>query len=203
MVTAEDIEQRRSPRALRDFVVELKRVVRANEHERHRGIQKAGLYKEFLDEIVPLSLFALHMYPESYEIQPVLGSQGYDALVFDESGKEVDRIEMTVPHDGAATAKDARLIVGRGYGRTQVGTPGDDFNALFPYVLAACHKKAMKDYRDCSLVVAIEPMTPFISFEALYESQIEALASRMGEIQFRAKRVFLLVMPNCIWHVCG
>jgi hypothetical protein len=203
MITSADIEKRRSPHALRDFVVELKRVVRADELERHRGIQKAGLYKEFLDEIVPLSLFALHAYPESYEVQPVLGNQGYDALVFDQSGNEVDRIELTVPHDGAAAAKDARLIVVQGYGRTQVGTPGDDFQALFPCVLAVCNKKAMKDYGDCSLVVAIEPMLPFESFEALYETQIEALASEMGKIQFRAKRVFFLVMPDHIRQVYG
>lgn len=201
MITSEDIEKRRSPQALRDFVVELKRAVKSDESERHLGIQKVGLYKEFLDEIVPLSLFALDAYPEYYEVQPTLGNQGYDALVFDQSGNEIDRVEMTVPHDGAAAAEDARLVVGRGYGKTLVCTPGDDFEALFPCVLTVCNKKAMKDYSDCTLVVAIAPMLPFQSYESLYEAQIEALASEMSKIQFRAKRVFLFVMPHHIKKV--
>lgn len=203
MINTVDIQKRRSPQALREYVLELKRVVQIDESERHRGIQKVGLYKEFLDEIVPLSLFALDAYPESYEVLPILGNQGYDALVFDQSGKEVDRVELTVPHDGAAAAEDARLVVRRGYGQTKVVTPGDDFAAMFPCVLKVCNKKAMKDYSDCTLVVAIAPMLPFQSYESIYKTQIEALASEMSKIQFRAKRVFLLVMPHHIQQVCG
>jgi len=196
MITTSSIQQRRSPRALRDFVVELKKAVKANENERHRGILKKGLYKEFLDEIVPLSLFALQFYNENHEIQPVLGNQGYDALVFNEVNTEVDRIEMTIPHDGSASAIDARLVVAQGYGQVQVGNPGDDFDSLFPHVLATCRKKSIKDYYNCTLVVAIEPMTPFESFEAQYEKRIVVLASEMAKIRFKAKRVFLFVLPD-------
>lgn len=203
IITSSVMQQRRSPGALREFVTRLKATVRAEEMERHRGILKKGLYKEFLDEIVPLSLFALQSYPESHEIQSVLGNQGYDALVFDESGTEVDRIEVTIPHDGAAAAKDARLIVNRGYGQFRVGDPGYDFDALFPHVLAACRNKAAKDYQDCTLVVVIEPMLPFEQFEAEYEGQILALAQEMAKIKFRAKRVFLLVMPDRLVAVHG
>jgi hypothetical protein len=74
---------------------------------------------------------------------------------------------------------------------------------MFSDVLAVCKRKAMKDYSDCSLVVAIAPMLPFESFEARYEAQIDALVSEMGKIQFRAKRVFLLVMPDRVLQVCG
>ena len=75
---------------------------------------KKGLYKEFLYEIVPLSCFAVLEYQESCQILPVLGNQGFDAVVLDESGREIDRIEMTCPGDGAENAKDARLVVDRG-----------------------------------------------------------------------------------------
>jgi hypothetical protein len=196
MITPSLIEQRRSPRALRDFVVELKKAVKANEAERHCGIRKKGLYKKFLDEIVPLSLFALQVYPENHEIQPVLGNQGYDALVFNEVNKEVDRIEMTIPHDGSAAAKDARVVIEQGYGQVQVGYPGDDFDSLFPLVLATCRKKSIINYYNCTLVVAIVPMSPFKSFEAQYEKRIVVLASEMAKIRFKAKRVFLFVLPD-------
>jgi hypothetical protein len=201
MITSSEMQQRRSPSALRDFVIGLKDSVRANEAERDRGILKKGLYKELLDEIVPLSLFALKVYPKDYQIEPVLGNQGYDALVFDDRGTEVDRIEMTTPHDGMAAAEDARQVINQGYGQVEIGIPGDDFDALFPHVLAVCQKKAEKDYSDCTLVVAIEPMPPFESFKGKYEDQITALTSQMAQISFKAKRVFLLVMPDKVIEV--
>lgn len=201
MINPEDIEQRRSPQALRDFVSQLRSRVRADNHERHLGIEKKGRYKKFLDEIVPLSSFAIRMYPETYKIQPILENQGYDALVFDESGKQVDKIEITIPHDGATRAKDAKQIIEQGFGEIQTGIPGDDFYNLFPCVLKACHNKAKKDYTDCSVVIAIDPMPPFESFETRYESQIESLILEMRKIQFRSKRVFLLVMPDTIRQV--
>lgn len=148
--------------------------------------------------MVPLSIFAQKFYLENYEIQPILGNQGYDALVFDEKGIEVDRVEMTTPHDGTYDAKDAKLVVERGYSKVKIGTPGDDFDALFPIVLSICQKKAIKDYTDCTLVVSISPMPPFESFKEKFEDQISSLSSKMAEIRFKAKKVFLLVLPDRI-----
>lgn len=203
MITPSEMEQRRSPRGLREFVVRFKDAVQADEPERHRGIQKKGLYKEFLDELVPLSCFAVCAYPETYEVELVLGNQQYDAVVFSETGEEVDRIQITTPHDGTAAAIDAKRVVGQGYGQIHVGNPGEDFDALFPHVLATCRRKAQNDYSDCTLVVAIAPMLPFQSFGARYEEQIEALVSEMKKIEFKAKRVFLLVLPDRVVDVHG
>ena len=55
MITSSEVEQPRSPSGLREFMIRLKEAVQADESERHRGIQKKGLYKQFLDELVPLS----------------------------------------------------------------------------------------------------------------------------------------------------
>ncbi|MCH7722441.1 MAG: hypothetical protein IIC76_03735 [Bacteroidetes bacterium] len=151
MITPSEMEQRRSPRGLREFVGRFKDAVQADEPERHRGIQKKGLYKEFLDELVPLSCFAVCAYHETYEVELVLGNQQYDAVVFSETGEEVDRIQITTPHDGTAAAIDAKRVVGQGYGQIHVGNPGEDFDALFPHVLATCRRKAQNDYSDCTL----------------------------------------------------
>ena len=203
LITILDIEQPRSPTALREFVLACKDAVRADDDERHRGMLKKDLYKEFLDEIVPLSCFAVLEYPENYLIQPVLGNQGFDAVVLDEFGRESDRIEMTCPGDGAENARDARLTVKRGYGAIRMGKPGDEFEALVPHVLDTYRRKAMKDYADCTLVVAIEPLPPTSGFERYYEAQISALARGMGVIQFKAKRVFLLVLPDRLVSIQG
>ena len=193
MISFEEIQQRRSPSALRHFVEHVLTTV-----DWRVGIQKKGLCKEFVDEIVPLSHFAVQKYPETYSIQPVLGSQGYDALVFDEIGVEVDRVEMTKPHDGAANARDTNRVLEQGFGESRVQNPGDDFNELMPAIVRACKKKAQNDYGDCTLVIAIDPDRPFPGFEALFENQIQQIVDSLRKIQFKAKRVFLLILPDRI-----
>ena len=196
------MELPRSPSGLRKFVVQIMEKVQSDRVERHRGILKKGLYKQFLEELVPLSHFSVWAYPDSCKIQWVSGNQGYDALVFSETGDEVDRVEITWPHDGTEEAVDSRLIVERGRGRVRTGHPGDDFDALIPYVLAGCRKKAEKDYSDCTLVVVINPDPPFqtAKTKADYEVRTEMLVSEMEQVRFNAKRVFLLFLP---WEVVG
>jgi hypothetical protein len=196
MIQSSEFERRRSPSQLRKFVERLKESARGDDVERHLGILKKGAYKEFLYELVPLSCFAVLAYPGGYEVQLVLGNQGYDALVFDEVGREVDRVELTAPHDGGAAAQNAALVVDRGFGKVSVGKPGDDFDALVEHVLATCRKKARKDYRDYTLVVAIAPLPPFAGFEDRYECQVASLVGQMSEIDFKAKRIFLLILPD-------
>ena len=111
MITKEEFQKERSPSDLREFVEQLKQTVQSEKSERHFGIQKKGLYKEFLDELIPLSCFAMWKYDDSYKIEPVLGNQGYDAKVFNKTGEEIDRIEITIPHNGAAEATDTRFVV--------------------------------------------------------------------------------------------
>ncbi|HBR16494.1 MAG TPA: hypothetical protein DD725_02630 [Deltaproteobacteria bacterium] len=83
MITKEDIEKPRTPRGLRQFVCYRKEKVRALTAARHTAIQRKGIYNIFIKEIVPLSIFALKAYPNTYSVQPILGNQGYDAIVRD------------------------------------------------------------------------------------------------------------------------
>lgn len=205
MISSEEIEQRRSPVELREFVCEVQQNVKSDDVERYRGIQKKDVYKLFVDEIIPLSYFAIFQYPDSYKILPVIGNQGYDALVFDENGKEVERVEITIPHNGAAMAEDARLIVKNGYGQIHItgehtGLKDKSLNDITPHVLDACKKKSEKDYSDCVLVIAISPNPPFPSHEIGYEEQIGILVQQIKNIKFNARQVFLLILPCKVFY---
>ena len=118
MIKKEDIEKERTPNGLRQFVITVKSKINNCKQERHKGILKEGIYKIFLDEIIPLSLFCMKIYPENYKIFPKLGNQGYDAIVKDENGKIFECLEITTPHDGFKAANDTKLTIERGFGET-------------------------------------------------------------------------------------
>lgn len=157
---------------------------------------KKGYYTEFLDEIRPLAHFAQQQYPETYQIEPILGNQGYDVIVYDDFGKECERLELTRPHDGAAVATDAALVVERGYGEVSISQPGNEFERLVPVVASTCKNKALKDYNDCTLVIYISPEPPFRGFESRFADTLNRLITLLTSITFKAKRVVLFLHPD-------
>lgn len=201
MISKRDLQTPRTPSELSAYVLRLKETVRTDPEEFKKALLKEQLYKEFLDELVPLSCFALLEYPEDHLIELVLGNQGHDAIVYDADKTEVDRVELTCPQNGREKAMNRRRVVERGFSEVQVGEPGFDFEALIPHVLKTCQAKALKVYRECSLVVAIEPMHPFEGFEQAFDYKVGELVSQMRKIEFQAKRVYLLLLPNRLERV--
>ena len=195
MISKEEIEKARSPRGLRQFVTRRVDKIRGVKKQRHMAVLKKGLYKVFSDEIIPLSIFCLKIYPNTYFVQPVIGNQGYDAIVRDDKDKIFDHIELTLPHDGSSAARSARLVVERGYGEINIYKPGENLNRMFSFILKACHKKSKKDYSDCSLVVCVNFVPPFPEHKKEYSNSIRKLIKEIQNISFKAKKVYLLVMP--------
>lgn len=208
MITKEDIETERSPRGLRQFVTRRKSKINNCKRERHNVILgKNRLYNVFVNEIIPLSLFCLKNYPNSYTILPILGSkQGFDAIVKDETGKIYEHLEVTKPHDGKRTASDAMLTVSRGYGNilSRDYKSGDDLNDMFSVIMKTCDDKSKNDYSDCSLVIAIDFIPPYKEEEPAYVQLIRELEKKIIEIKFNVKRIYLLVVPlNKILKIYG
>jgi hypothetical protein len=114
MIAKEDIERPRSPRGLRKFVWCRKKKIQARETSRHDAIQRKGLYNVFIKEVVPLSVFVLVAYSNKCRVEPLLGNQGYDAIVRDPHGNIIDYVEITSPDDWVTEAKNAKLIISRG-----------------------------------------------------------------------------------------
>jgi hypothetical protein len=194
MLTNKEIEIPRSPRGLRLLVTSRLKKIRGVRVERHKAMKKRGIYKVFSDEIIPLSIFCLKNYPNDFVVQPVLGNQGYDAIVKDDQGNIVDYIELTLPHDGESAAEDARNITTRGYGKTDVYAQGEDLRRQFKVILKTCFDKSQKDYSDCSLVVVVEFLDTK-HHKGLYLGLIDQLKGKIQKIPFKANRVYLLVIP--------
>jgi hypothetical protein len=202
-LSREEVETPRSPSALQQFVDRVRERVRLDPDERKAGSLRQGYYKEFLDEVVPLSRFALQAYPETYTIQPVLGNQGYDAIVRSADGQIVDKVEIANPIDGMAVATTAREVVEHGIGGFRVGDPGDETEELIPIIERTASKKALKDYSDATVVFNVSALPPFKGFETRHENQIERVRGVLSAVGFKAKRVYILHPPERLERVDG
>ena len=197
MITKENIETERTPSELREFVTTIKSKIDSCKQERHRGILKEGIYKVFVDEIIPLSLFCIKIYPDNYKISPKLGNQGYDAIVKDGDGKIFEHLEITTPHDGFKATNDAKLTVERGYGNTfsRDYNSGSDLKDMFSIIMQVCKKKAKKDYSDCSLVIVIDFSPPIEEEKTKYVQLVEELEKKILKMKFNVKKIYLLIIP--------
>jgi hypothetical protein len=195
MISKQEIEKPRSPRGLRQFVTRRVKKIREIKDERHKAIKKRGIYKVFSDEIVPLSIFCLKHYPNTYVVEPVLGNQAYDAIVMNDQGQVVDYVELTLIYYGVLAAENARLVVSRSYGQTNVYAPGENLTRMFSFYLNQCQKKSLKDYTDCSLVFILDFVPPRSEHRQEYLSHINQLIEEIRRISFKANKVYLLVKP--------
>lgn len=189
--TVEDLGKRRTAAQLREFVEGIRTTVRGNLVEFKNGICKTCVYKEFLDEVMPLSYFVEIEYPSNFTVQPIMGNQGFDAVVYNEAGDLHERLELTVPHDGASAALTARARAEVGHGILLVGEPCEDFFRIKPYVLSTCKAKALKDYSGIRLVVVVNVQPPFEGHEEKYKACIDSLLVSVSTIHFNGKSVVL------------
>ena len=197
MITKEDIEIGRTSNELRQFFTTIKLKVNNCKQERHRAMRMKGIYKVFVDEIIPLSLFCMQTYPDNYNIFPKLGNQGYDAIVKDENGKIFEYVELTAPYDGRKAANDAKLTVERGFGETFIRdyNSGSDLKDMFSIIMDVCEKKSKKDYSNCSLVIVIDFSPSFEKEKSIYLQLLKELEKKILEIHFNVKKIYLLIIP--------
>jgi len=189
--TPEQIQVRRTPSELRAFAQECIAKGNANPEELRKAYLRKGLYKEIRDEFLPMARCVHHLYSDAHTVQPVLGNQGFDAEVFDQRGERVDRLELTVPRDGALEAAEAQKLVAEGMGFVRV-TDDDALDSLVARLIETCKKKAIKDYSDATLIVAMNWLEATLNVddedkEAFHKNVV----AHMSAITFKAKRVFL------------
>ncbi|KHE92132.1 MAG: hypothetical protein K8F52_01810 [Candidatus Scalindua rubra] len=197
MITKKEIQKERSPLGLRQFVLRRKNKISKITDERHKAMLKNGLYKQFSDEIIPLSLFCLKNYQKNFKIIPDLGEEGYDAIVKDENGDLYENIELTFPHDGKFEADDSRETINKGIGNFRIYEPGEDLNNLRPFIMDTCRKKLEKDYSDCSLVIILGLfIRPYNQHKKLYINILEEITEEIKQkFKFKAKSVYILFTP--------
>ncbi|MFA7555866.1 MAG: hypothetical protein WCY88_16605 [Spongiibacteraceae bacterium] len=193
MISALEIEQRRTSDQLRAFVKEVRERVESCPEELRRAQNGEGRYREFNNEVWPLSQFAHLLYPPETLFLPVLGNQGYDVEVYDEEGEPLDKIEIAKPHDGQANAENNRLLNERGFGHVRVCDFGGQLDALKPWIASTAENKSLKDYSDCTLIIVALTDSPFDEELPILEQRCIEFAQKLKQMAYRAKRAFLAV----------
>ncbi|OEY67516.1 hypothetical protein [Marinobacter sp. X15-166B] len=193
MISTVEIEQRRTSDQLKTFVKDVRKRIESCPGELRRAQNGEGRYREFINEVWPLSQFAHLLYPPGTLFLPVLGNQGYDVEVFDEEGEPLDKIEIAKPHDGQANAENNRLLNERRVGHIRVCDFGGQLDALKPWIASTAENKSLKDYSDCTLVLVALTDPPFDEELPILEQRCIEFVQRLKQMAYRAKRAFLAV----------
>jgi len=102
----EDCERERTPQQLGEWVEEKMRLFyklsKQSGEIKRKVILREDLFKEFHEEIYPLSLFAQYYYKGRADIffKPEIGNKNFDVLILNRSKKVIRRIEITQAHGG-------------------------------------------------------------------------------------------------------
>src|SRR3989344_2833524 len=201
IVTQENLQQPRTVEELREFLVKTFNTIRQDKSARKNARARKGLYKRLIEELWPLSWYFEKKYSGSgYRIQHQLGNQGFDAIVLDEHGAEVERLEVSWPIDGHKHAETVRLLNERGHGPSEIyDDPREKLRELFKYTLDGAKKKAIRDYKTIkgrsSLVLVVDPVPYYHPEIPEHQEEVEELVADLSIIQYRVDEVFL-VFPS-------
>jgi len=201
MISVEDLQIKRSPEELSEFVQSTFEAIRADEGVRKTARLRQPPFKELIEEIYPLSVFCNLKYKgNSVKCCPVIGNQGYDARIETEEGELVEIVEITWPIDGQEMHTQVLQLNDKGFTDAKVWDANDNKNRreIIDRIIGAANKKAVKDYSEpvgSSLVFVIDIAPYFGMAEIEYPEDIELLKHQLEEIKYRVKSVYLLLLP--------
>ena len=103
-ISKEELTRRRTPSGLLSWASAKRKKIASTERGEKALIRHEGLAKQFEEEVYPLALFGQRRFGNTDQIlmQPVIGNQGYDAVITDlSSNPPADSyIEITQAHEG-------------------------------------------------------------------------------------------------------
>jgi len=104
VINIEELTKKRTPSELLNWVKwKMEQIGSTNQGERALRLHE-GLAKQLMEEVYPLALFGWRKFGDTNQIlmQPIIGNQGYDAIVTDLRSKPASKsyIEITQSHEG-------------------------------------------------------------------------------------------------------
>ena len=200
-ISKEILEQKRSPEELGQYVRETLSEISKNKELKKEARLRTQLFKELFEEVYPLSIFCIEKYKGVDVVcYPVIGSQGYDAIIENQDGSLIEVIELTWPVDGQKEHFERKQLNDQGHTDFEVWNDNDRSKRqqLIDIILKAAYKKSFKDYEEPegSSLVFILGITPFFGMSEIdHQEDIDLLVEELSKIEFKANSVYLLLLP--------
>jgi hypothetical protein len=103
-ISIEELTKKRTPSELMCWVKQKMEQIGATDEEEKALRLHEGLAKQLMEEVYPLAIFGWHKFGDTDRIllQPVIGSQNFDAIVTDLRTKPASQsyVEITQSHEG-------------------------------------------------------------------------------------------------------
>lgn len=186
-ISHEEITRQRTPSELWNWLIQkVEQICSTQQGIKDFRLQKGRLLKRLVEEIGPLAIFGMHKYSDNNQIllQPVIGSQPYDAVVTDLRTEPASEtyIEITQSHEGENNYWRRCELLEKGYvpsyapvtkkrvknGKIRASiqpeaTPVEErVKNELERILIAAKKKEGKDYpANTSLVILFDDAPPF------------------------------------------
>ena len=202
MISVDDLQVKRSPEELDEFVQSTFGAIRADKDIRKTARLRKPPFKELIEEIYPLSIFCNVKYKENaVNCCPVIGNQGFDARIETREGKLVEIVEITWPIDGQSMHTQVLQLNEKCYTDAEVWDVNDNKNRqeIIERIIEVANKKSVKDYNESegSFLVFVVDIAPYFGMAKIeHPEDIEGLKQQLEEIDYRVKEVYLLLLPN-------
>jgi hypothetical protein len=199
--TKETLEQKRNPKELQSFIKKAFEYISSNENLERKARSRNGFFKEFIEEIYPLSIFCNLKYDQkNIKCCPIISNQGYDAIIENQDGSIIEHVELTWPIDGQKSSYKREQMNKIGHTELEIWDYADNAKRmeLINIILKIAEKKSIRDYdySQGSSLVFILNTAPYFGMKTLeHQDEINLLLAKLRQIRFQTSLVYLLLLP--------
>lgn len=200
MITTNDLEAKRTPEELSEFVESSFELIGSDENEKKAYRLRKPPYKELLEEVWPLSIFCDLKYQDNTVLCcPVIGNQGFDAKIENTQEDLIENIELSWPIDGQKAHFIAVQLNEKGITKLEIRDVNDSSprDEIIERIINKANDKALKDYSTNagSSIVFVLDTTPNFGMNSIENPEaILHLTEKLKEINYKAANVYLLLI---------
>lgn len=201
ILSEEQLQEKRTPEELDKFAKDIFNSIRLDETVKKQARMKKDIFKVLIEEFYPFSVFCIEKYnDQNVKCFPVVGNQGYDAIIETEDGGLKETVEFTWPIYGQKEHFECKQLNENGHTAVDVWDFHNNSKRLeiIEHIVNTAHKKALKDYNHpegSSLVFVLNIAPHFGMHEVECKDDIKILTERLKKINFKVRSVYILLLP--------
>lgn len=190
-----EIEKFRSPAEMEQYFQYVYDSVRTEKEYFNMALLKTGLFKEFLEEFIPLYYYSKSRFCQPQATMSIkLGNQGYDAIVKYE--EETEYFEFTSFLRGQEDYLDHQMMIERGYSDIRFDDNDTLSDRAYNYklqIIKNLKKKHIKDYSGINLMVIVDTTQYFEVYNDDSAEFVNELKNDLAMMKFNCSKLLVLI----------